>query len=850
MTKIVKLTRFIILLLTVTWGYSGFAQDKKPQTSQRETERRKMHHRDSLVRSFNKADTSINTLLRRLEQYTTTFNQINNNLAEGVDTAEISAGFPPVLRRVNRIDSLTNTRKATTLRYLFVLRDNLDHLQDQLEAWQADLEDVSAKLIQNQTDLIKFAKDTTLKIIPADSIMRHTFFAHRGIVRVLFSKTDSTNRGALLKVTLLQDKIAIAYTKVLDGTDHIDSKIKKFAMKAFEGESDYLWNTPLQFDDFNAAIKRTVKLNKFLYNYFIKNETTTHLIGAIFFMLICGWIIYIRKTTILDNKNSERIFNQANYIYKNPIISSILIPVAIIPYFYGHPPVVFLETFFLFSIIFTLVLVKKHFHRACFNFLIGLFCITILYGISNLFIQFSNVDRYIVLLLSIAGSVTGLLFLNRVKKAPQDYLPYTGLALKMFVGTQVLAVILNISGRFSLAKIIGTTGSFNLWLLVILFFVVQIIAQGVYLQFQVKKEDKSIINWIDYNVVQKKFRNTLFTVASLLWLFTLLQNLNVDDWIRDVVTDLLNQPRTVVGASFTFGGFVIFVAVIWLSSLLSKVISYFYDVSSQRIDDLSAAKKKNRTSTLLIRLGVFFAGFLLAVAASGFPLEKLTIIISAFGIGIGFGLQNIVNNLVSGVILAFEKPIQIGDIIEVDKRTGTIKEIGIRSSKILTADGSEVIIPNGDLISQHVINWTLSNSNRRVEVIIAVAYGTDILKVKELLIKILVNHPDIMQSPAPSVLVHNFNADSLDFRLLFWADDINNWVGLKSSVITEVYNTFTKEGIEVPQSKRDIQVYFPEGTSGDGRHSDDKTPPGTIEVPGAKKETGTISTENPPEQGP
>ena len=125
-------------------------------------------------------------------------------------------------------------------------------------------------------------------------------------------------------------------------------------------------------------------------------------------------------------------------------------------------------------------------------------------------------------------------------------------------------------------------------------------------------------------------------------------------------------------------------------------------------------------------------GFFLAVSASKFPLDKITIIISAFGIGIGFGLQNIVNNLVSGLILAFEKPIQIGDIIEVDTRSGTIKEIGIRSSKLATSDGAEVIIPNGDLISHHVINWTLSNTNRRVELIVGVAYGSDIEKVKAL----------------------------------------------------------------------------------------------------------------------
>jgi potassium efflux system protein len=208
-----------------------------------------------------------------------------------------------------------------------------------------------------------------------------------------------------------------------------------------------------------------------------------------------------------------------------------------------------------------------------------------------------------------------------------------------------------------------------------LYFVVEILAQGLVLQFQTKKdEDDTIVSWIDLTLLQIKFRKILTLVATILWLFFLFQNLNIDDFVIDYVYDLLNQAHTVGGASFTFGGFVIFIAVIWLSSVLSNIISYFYDISAQRSTDIESLKKKNRTSTLLIRIGVFTVGFFLAVFASNFPLDKITIIISAFGIGIGFGLQNIVNNLVSGLILAFEKPVQIGDIIEVDNRSGTIKK--------------------------------------------------------------------------------------------------------------------------------------------------------------------------------
>jgi small-conductance mechanosensitive channel len=229
---------------------------------------------------------------------------------------------------------------------------------------------------------------------------------------------------------------------------------------------------------------------------------------------------------------------------------------------------------------------------------------------------------------------------------------------------------------------------------------------------------------------------------------------------------------------------------------------------------MDVLKKKNRTSTLLIRIGVIAVGFFLAVAASGVPIDKITIIISAFGIGIGFGLQNIVNNLVSGLILAFEKPIQVGDIIEVDSRSGTILDIGIRASKIATSDGAEVIIPNGDLISHHVINWTLSNNNRRVELIIGVAYGTNIERVKGLLNGVLRAHDDIMQIPEPSVLLHNLNESSVDFRVLFWAADINTWTSLKSSILTDIYDLFNKEGIEIPFPQQDVHLLLPqEGTT-------------------------------------
>ncbi len=805
-----KLTKYcsLIILLAFCISQNSYAQTKLlGPRALREKQRKAMHSRDSLLRVINKSDTSVSSLLHKVEQYTTTFNQINNNLEEGLDTSDVGQQLPSIVKRLSKIDTLINTKKSSTLRYLFVIRDILDRTQAQLEGWQSDLEDINTLLIQNQNDLIKFTKDSLVKAQPTDSLLKNTFFVQRKAVWMLWRNTDASNRADLSKINFLQDKVAIAYTNVLDESDRIDSKIRKFTDKAIDGEFGYIWEPEPQFDAFKSPFDSTIKINKLLFNYVIKNETLIHLAGLFFFAIMLSWTIFNRIKVKRDSKLSEELGDKINFIYKRPVLSSLLVATAIVPYFYSHPPVVFTEVLFLFPIIFVLVLIKNAYPPTKFKFLHTLFWITLIYGVSNLFIEITNIDRFVILVLSIISITIGLSFYKPIKKNPEDYLPYSGLVLKIFIGLQALSLVLNLTGRFSLSKIIGVTAVFNLWLLVILYFVVQIIIQELFLQFKTKKTG-SLLDWVDYTIIEEKFTKVLSILASLIWLFFLAQNLNIDDAVRDYLSDLLSQSHTVGGASFTFEGFVIFIAVIWLSSIISRIISYFYDVSSLRVTDLSIQKKKNRTSTLLIRLGVFSVGFLLAVAASGFPLDKITIIISAFGIGIGFGLQNIVNNLVSGLILAFEKPIQIGDIIEIDSRSGTIKEIGVRSSRLATADGAEVIIPNGDLISHHVINWTLSNNNRRIELIIGVAYGSDIQKVKKILEDMLCNREDIMTDPSPSVFLHNLNESSVDFRMFFWAADINTWLRLKSTVLSDIYNKFAEEGIEIPYPTQDINLHL------------------------------------------
>ncbi|MEY2902308.1 MAG: hypothetical protein RLY89_1414, partial [Bacteroidota bacterium] len=154
----------------------------------------------------------------------------------------------------------------------------------------------------------------------------------------------------------------------------------------------------------------------------------------------------------------------------------------------------------------------------------------------------------------------------------------------------------------------------------------------------------------------------------------------------------------------------------------------------------------------------------------------------------------------------FEKPMQIGDVIEIDKQTGTVKEIGIRSSKITTYDGADIVVPNGEFISKQLINWTLTNSYRRIELIVGVAYDSELSKVQELISEVIHHHKEVMRFPAPAVLVHEFADNSVNFRVLFWTSDFDTWTGLKSSILLELFDSFRKNNISIPFPQRDIHI--------------------------------------------
>jgi small-conductance mechanosensitive channel len=251
----------------------------------------------------------------------------------------------------------------------------------------------------------------------------------------------------------------------------------------------------------------------------------------------------------------------------------------------------------------------------------------------------------------------------------------------------------------------------------------------------------------------------------------------------------------VVGStSFSIANILTFLFILYIVSILQKYVGYFFGETE---DDFIGDLDKKESRLVIFRLIIIMVGFFIAVVASGLPVDKVTVVLGALGVGIGLGLQNIVYNLVSGVILIFEKPMQIGDYIEVADKKGRVQNIGIRASKLVTSDGSEVIVPNGDILSSHMVNWTRSNNNRRTQLSISIDSSSELQVAKDTILEELKKNHFVIQERPVEILMNNFTEKSVELSINVWINSIYKEQEFKSEVLSTIHTSLAAKGIKI-----------------------------------------------------
>ncbi|NEQ38659.1 MAG: mechanosensitive ion channel [Okeania sp. SIO3I5] len=284
--------------------------------------------------------------------------------------------------------------------------------------------------------------------------------------------------------------------------------------------------------------------------------------------------------------------------------------------------------------------------------------------------------------------------------------------------------------------------------------------------------------------------------------------------------DYRNQLLEILNESFTSPIFNLgnkglsIVDVVLLTGLtigMWKGVGYFIKIFRTRIISLTGAERSVQdTISFLTRYGLIFLGILIILQLWGIDISSLAIIASVLGVGIGFGLQNIANNFISGIILVFERPIQLGDFIQVGNLVGIVEKIGLRSTYITTLDKVSLIVPNSRFIENEVLNWSHGNPISRMKIPIGVAYGSNIKLVRKAILEVAKSHPEVLLHPSPQLWFQEFGDSSLNFDLLIWTREPRKQYKLKSDLNYRIEASLRKYKIEIPFPQRDLHIKSPE----------------------------------------
>ena len=325
------------------------------------------------------------------------------------------------------------------------------------------------------------------------------------------------------------------------------------------------------------------------------------------------------------------------------------------------------------------------------------------------------------------------------------------------------------------------------------------------------------------DLLERRIYRLFLWLAVVAWLARYLDYVGLFDPARSMAEAFLNTRFERGSISTSVGDIVAFFLTVLAAYLLSAFIRFVLEEDVYSRTQIATGQSYAVSS--LLNYSILAIGFVVALGVLGLDLNKVTVLLGAFGVGIGFGLQSVVNNFVSGLILLFERPIHVGDTVQVGNFQGRVRRIGIRASIVRTAQGAEIIVPNAQLITQDVTNWTLSDRLRRIDLPVAVIAGAAPKKVIELIEAVAHAHPQVLHDPAPRCFFMNYADNAINFELRAWTDFANSGQ-VHSDLTVAIYEAVNAAGLSFPFPQREVRLlsdYNGESTNPPMKAADKKT---------------------------
>jgi len=699
---------------------------------------------------------------------------------------------------INRGTTQTYRNLASTKRVLNALTLDAKRSKSLLDITQKELASFHYRI-----DSLSTAPE--LFVFPRDSAQTMDYVRTLAAVAIDAAPVDSLLKSTNSKVQKLLYNYNIIISEFQNAVEQVEGFERQMANETVARELPNIWQKQLHFRPFKDIVSFSLTKNMLTLKFYAVNNAGK--LCLIIFLALCSYIylnalraIYVEKGLLTKEMNGQLAI-------RYPALSAVLIVLSLFQFLLLSPPFTLSFIIWIMSCLCLTIVFKNFITPYWMKVWLLMVLFFVFASAGNLLLQASRPERWYMLTLSLIGAIAGIVILRQKRNVElrEKWIAYS---ILFMVCVEALSIILNIYGRFNLAKTLFLVGFQNVIIAILFLWVVRLINEGLLLAFEVYTVQDRKLFYVNFGKVGGKAPSLLYALLVLGWVLLLGHNFPLFEFLSKPVTEFMSAKRTLGNYSFSINGILLFFIVMTISVILSKIVSFFTSD-----DHLISSKGTNENSrglgswVLLLRISILSIGLFLAVAAAGIPMERITIIIGALGVGIGFGLQTLVNNLVSGLIIAFEKPVNVGDIVDIDGQGGTMKSIGFRSSVISTWDGGDLVMPNGDLLNSHLMNWTLSGNRKRLSMEIGIAYDTDLQKCREIIYQILEDEDRVLKNPKPAVNFELFGDNAIALKIQLWTRHLKDNNPTRNDLIIAIKDAFDQNGIKIPFSQHEVYLH-------------------------------------------
>lgn len=660
--------------------------------------------------------------------------------------------------------------------------------------------DEHAKVLSDfRNKLDSLLSDPAIYAFPEDSAALMKYLIRLRMIAQEGNPSDNALNENLVEIEELQNEIDGLLFNLHVSYDQIELFRKDLADISLRRELPDIWAGIGYYRPFREILHFSYVKEKMAFQFYIRDKFYS--IWVLCFAI--AGMFYIETLVVRRLKQNTNGKSYAdNLIVKHPFVSALFTTLSISLFFFTTAPFIFSVVIWTICAVCLILLCKNYITAYWLRFWIVMSILFLITCADNLVLQASRTERWGMLVLASIGIVYGTILLyskHRSALKERNIIFF----IRFLVIIESISFILNVFGRYNLSKILLNVGYTGIVVAIIFIWVIRLLGELLNISSILYKQSDHQPAFLKIGGVGEKVPVLFYSIFGVAWLLIVGRQFYLLKRIVEPVKVFLYEQREIGDYTFSINSMFLFIVIMLCSMILSRIISFFGNHGRSMISD-NADKQKNIAGSwiLLARIIVVTLGVFLAFAASGLPMDRLTIVLGALGVGIGLGLQSLVSNLVSGLIIAFEKPINLGDLVEINGKAGYVRSIGFRSSIVELVDGATLVVPNGDILNTHLVNWSLTRSIKRIVISVTVTRQSSPGDIKALLESIVAKNHSVLHIPKPLAVAKNLKEEGIDFDLIFWVR-ITEEALVIDSVITAINKEFDEKGItmSVPKSE-------------------------------------------------